>query len=112
MDKPHKQLITTYPVAIKSGQTRVHIPNPIPWHAFCEYIRCPKCDTIFVVTSGFPRIELLRALENQHENPGQHSDYIAAFPSGPHRNRNLVRPKENDLTWMSKLSASAVAYGI
>jgi hypothetical protein len=80
MDKPHKQLITTYPVAIKSGQSRLYIPNPIPWHAHSEYIQCPKCDTIFIVTSGFPRVELLKTLEKQHESQKEHPDYIASAP--------------------------------
>lgn len=80
MDKPHKQLITTYPVAIRNSQSRLHIPNPIPWHAQSEYIKCPKCDAIFIVTNGFPKVELLKALEKQHDNHTAHPDYIASAP--------------------------------
>jgi hypothetical protein len=76
MDKPHKQVITTYPVAIKHGQGRLHVPNPIPWHAQSEAIKCPKCETVFMVTSGFPRVQLLEALEKQHKNQEEHPDLI------------------------------------
>jgi hypothetical protein len=80
MDKPHKQLITTYPVAIKHGQRQVHIPNPIPWHAQSEAIKCPKCEIIYIVTSGFPRVQLLQALEKQHASKQEHPDHIASAP--------------------------------
>jgi hypothetical protein len=78
MDKPHLQVVTSYPVAIKYGQGRVHVPNPIPWHAQSETIKCPHCETIFVVTTGFPRVDFLNALETDHKNEKEHPDYIAS----------------------------------
>jgi hypothetical protein len=84
MDKPHMQVITTYPVAIKSGQGRLHVPNLIPWHARSEAIKCPKCETVFIVTEGFPRVQFLEALENQHEKKEEHPDYIPSAPDWTH----------------------------
>jgi hypothetical protein len=34
--------MTTYPVAIKHGQGRVHVPDPIPYHVRCEHVKCPE----------------------------------------------------------------------
>jgi hypothetical protein len=84
MDKPHKQVITSYPVAIKYGQSRLHVASPIPWHAHSEAIKCPKCETVYIVTSGFPRVELLQALEEHHENQKEHPDHIASAPEWTH----------------------------
>jgi hypothetical protein len=81
MDKPHKQIVTTYPVAIKSGQTRVHVPNPYPWHTKSENVKCPKCETVFIATEGFPRAQLLDALETQHKNQETHPDFIPSQPT-------------------------------
>jgi hypothetical protein len=80
MDKPHKQVITTYPVAIKHGQGRLHVPNPIPWHVHSEAIKCPTCETVYIVTSGFPRVELFKTLEKQHADKNEHPDHIASAP--------------------------------
>ncbi len=60
MDKPHLQVITTYPVAIKSGQARIHVPSPIPWHPDGGTLKCPKCDTTFILTLGFPTEKLVK----------------------------------------------------
>lgn len=76
MDKPHQQLVTTYPVAIKSGQSRIHIPSPIPWHPAGGTLKCPKCDTIFILTAGFPRDKLLKTLEANHASNQEHPDYV------------------------------------
>ena len=81
MDKQHKQVITTSPVAIKSGQGRVHVPNPIPWHPDGGAVKCPKCETIYVLTQGFPTKMLLDALEAQHKRGQQHPDYFASDPA-------------------------------
>ncbi len=81
MDKPHKQVITTYPVAIKSGQRRVHVQNPIPWNAHSEKVKCPKCETVFIVTKGFPKGQLLEELETQHKNQKTHPDFIPSEPT-------------------------------
>lgn len=81
MDKPHKQVVTTYPVAIKFGQARVHVQNPIPWHAKSEAIQCPKCETVFIVTEGFPKPQLLAELETQHKNQKTHPDVIPSHPT-------------------------------
>jgi hypothetical protein len=80
MDKPHKQVITSYPVAIKYGQSRVHVANPIPWHAQCEAIQCPECETVFLVTGGFPKVQFLQTLEKQHKNKEEHPDHIPSEP--------------------------------
>lgn len=80
MDMPHKQVITSYPVAIRSGQSRLHVPNPIPWHAHSEAIKCPKCDVIYIVTSGFPRIDFLTAVEKHHTDKKEHPDLIPSAP--------------------------------
>jgi hypothetical protein len=80
MDKAHKQVVTTYPVALKYGQGRLHVPNPIPWHAQTEAVRCPNCETIFLLTSGFPKLQFFEALEKQHKNNEQHPDFIPSAP--------------------------------
>lgn len=80
MDNPHKQVVTTYPVAIKFGQARVHVQNPIPWHANSQGFQCPQCETIFIVTEGFPKAQLLAALESQHKNEEIHPDVIPSEP--------------------------------
>ena len=79
MDKPHKQVVTVYPLAIKKGQTRVHVRNPIPWHSKNEQIKCPKCEAVFIVDEGFQK--LLRKLEAQHKNQEQHPDFIPSDPN-------------------------------
>src|ERR1700722_19627070 len=81
LDKSHKQVVTTYPVAIKYGQGRIHVPNPIPWHGQCETIKCPHCPTIFVVTVGYPRIEFLNQLESDHKGDKEHADCISSAPT-------------------------------
>jgi hypothetical protein len=81
MDRPHKQVITTYPVAIKSGQSRVHVQNQIPWQAKSETVRCPKCETVFIVTEGYPKAQLLAELETQHKNQKMHPDFIPSEPT-------------------------------
>ena len=80
MDKPHKQVVTTYPVAIKSGQSRLHVANPIPWHARCENMKCPDCEIVFIVTDGFPKVQFLETLKKHHMNQEAHPDYIASTP--------------------------------
>lgn len=79
MDRPHKQVVTVYPLAIKKGQTRVHVRNPIPWHSKKEEIKCPKCDAVFIVDEGFQK--LLGMLEAQHKNRQQHPDFISSDPN-------------------------------
>jgi len=80
MDIPHKQVITTYPVALKYGQGRLHVENPIPWHARSEAVRCPECETLFIVSEGFPRVEFLETLKKQHQNRKDHPDLIPSAP--------------------------------
>lgn len=84
METPHKEVVTTYPVAIKSAQRRVHVPNPIPWHAKSGAVQCPECETVFIVTQGFPRTRLLETLKRQHEQGKDHPDYIASEPEWTH----------------------------
>ena len=84
MDKPHKQVVTSYPVAIKYGQSRLHVASPIPWHAQSEYVKCPKCDVVYIVTVGYPRVELLQTLEKQHAGQKEHPDYIPSAPDWTH----------------------------
>src|SRR5260370_19217989 len=81
MDKQHRQVITTYPVAIKSGQKRVHVRDPIPWHANSEDVKCPKCETVFIVTQDFPKGQLLEAFEAQHKNQQGHPYFIPSEPN-------------------------------
>lgn len=80
MNKPHKRVTTTYPVAIKHGQGRVHVPDPIPWHVRCEHVKCPECDTIYILTEGFPRVQFLETLRKQHESKQEHPDFIPSAP--------------------------------
>ncbi len=80
MNNPHKQVLTTYPVAIKHGQGRLHIPSLIPWHAKSEAVKCPDCETVFIVTDGFPKVQFLDAVAKQHKNHEEHPDYIASAP--------------------------------
>jgi hypothetical protein len=80
MDKPHKQVVTTYPVAVKNSQSRLHVPDPIPWHSRCEYVKCPKCETVYIVDVEFPRVQLLSALEKHHADKQEHPDHIPSAP--------------------------------
>jgi hypothetical protein len=84
MDKPHKQVVTTYPVAVKNSQTRLHLPDSIPWHSHCEYVKCPKCETVYIVDVEFPRVQLLSALEKHHGEKQAHPDYIPSAPEWTH----------------------------
>lgn len=81
LDKPHKQVVTTYPVAIRFGQTRLHVASPIPWHARSEAIKCPDCETVYIVTEGFPRVQFFTSLRQQHDLSQPHPDYIASEPA-------------------------------
>lgn len=80
MEKPHKRVITTYPVAIKHGQGRIHVPDPIPWHVLSEHVQCPHCDTIYILTVGFPKVQFLETLRKQHESKQSHPDFIPSAP--------------------------------
>jgi len=81
MDKPHKQVVATAPVVIKFGQTRVHVADERPWHAFAEKIKCPNCEIEFIVTHGFPSVDFLAVLDANHRNKEEHPDYIASDPA-------------------------------
>jgi hypothetical protein len=81
MDKPHKKVVTTYPVAIRFGQARVHVQNLMPWHANSEVVKCPKREVVFIVSEGFPEAKLLEALETHHKNQEPHPDSIPSEPS-------------------------------
>jgi hypothetical protein len=81
MDAKHKRVVTTNPIAIKHGQSRVHAPHPIPWHAFTQAVKCPECETVYVVAAdsvlGIPAQKLLDVVNEQHKNKQEHPDYIA-----------------------------------
>lgn len=82
MDKPHKQVIASSPVAIKSGQTRIHVSDSHhPWHRFVESVECPECDVVYIVTVGFPMEQFLETLKKQHKNKEDHPDHIASEPA-------------------------------
>lgn len=76
MDQPHKQVVTTYPVAIKARQGRIHVLNSIPWHPDAGTLNCPKCDTMYILTLGFPTDKLLKTLEENHASKQDHPDYV------------------------------------
>jgi hypothetical protein len=83
MDQPHKQVMTTSAVAIKAGQTRVHIPVRAmhPWLREVENIKCPSCDTSYVVYAKFPQPTLNDILSGHHKNKQEHPDVIASTPA-------------------------------
>jgi hypothetical protein len=81
MNSPHQQVLTTYAVAIKYGQGRVHVADPIRHHARTEAIKCPECETIFLKSQGFPMRQLLEELATQHKNGERHPDLIASAPA-------------------------------
>jgi len=80
MDAKHKQVITTYPVALKYGQGRLHVANPIPWHAHSETVQCPECETLYILSGGFPKVQFLETLKKQHQNKQEHPDLIPSAP--------------------------------
>ncbi len=81
MNTPHRQVITDHPIALKAGQQRLHLAKPIPpWHAQCEQVQCPGCETVYIMTTGFPREQLLAALDGQHKNHEEHPDLIPFAP--------------------------------
>jgi len=82
MDKPHQQVVTTYPVAIKEGQGRIHVPasDIIPWHHASEKIKCPNCESTYIVNTEYPKVDFLAALERHHKNNQEHPDYVASAP--------------------------------
>lgn len=79
MDAEHKQVVTTYPVAIRSGQTRIHIPHGESQGIEGE-LTCPDCPTTFIVVGDFSTDILLAQLAHQHKNGRSHPDYIPAKP--------------------------------
>ena len=85
MDEPHKQVITTSPVALKAQQRRLHIADEHPWHRFTDSVKCPNCETTFILTGvetgRFPPEQVLAILKNQHENHEEHPDLISSDPS-------------------------------
>jgi hypothetical protein len=80
METPHKQVMTTYPVAIKSGQRKVHIQSPIPWHATSEIVKCPNCSDEFIMTAGFPKNRLLDEFAAHHKSQRPHPEVIPSEP--------------------------------
>lgn len=77
MDKPHQKIVSTYPIAIKNGQPRIHVPT-----YFGSYkVRCPNCDTTYAASCDFPLVELLDAFKVHHRGKIEHPDYIASEPS-------------------------------
>ena len=80
MDKKHKQITTTYPVALKYGQGRVHVAHPIPWHTQCELVKCPDCEVHFILTGGFSRMQFLELVQAQHKRGEKHPDHIPSAP--------------------------------
>jgi hypothetical protein len=83
MDQPHKQIMTTNPVAIRMGQGRVHVQNPIPWHYKSDAVQCPECEVVFLASVGFPQEKLLEALKKHHANNQPHPDVIPSEPTWP-----------------------------
>jgi hypothetical protein len=81
MDKPHKQVITTYPVAIRMGQGRIHVQHPIPWHHKSEAVQCPECEAVFIASVGFAHENLLKMLKKQHADQQDHPDVIPFEPT-------------------------------
>ena len=85
MDEPHKQVVTTAPVALKNKQRRLHIADEHPWHRFTDSVKCPKCDTTFILTGvetgKFPKEQVLAILERQHEARQEHPDLIPSDPA-------------------------------
>lgn len=81
MDAKHKQVVTSYPVAVKWEQTRLHVANPIPWHARAEIVQCSDCETRYLVTDGFPRTQFLNALKEHHQKTQPHPDCIPSEPN-------------------------------
>jgi hypothetical protein len=85
MDKPHKQVVTTHPVAIKKGQTRLHVAEEHPWHRKpTELVSCPNCEVVFIATEDFPKAQLLADLQKQHDRKENHPDYIPSQPAWTH----------------------------
>jgi len=84
MDTPHKQVVTTYPVALKYGQSRVHVANPIPWHVQSETVKCPDCETLYILSGGFSKVQFLETLRKQHEKKEKHPDLIPSAPEWTH----------------------------
>jgi hypothetical protein len=80
LNRPHKRVTTTCPVAIKHGQGRLHVPDPIPWHVHDEHVKCPDCDTIYILTSRFPKVLFFETLSKQHQNKEDHPDFIPSAP--------------------------------
>ena len=80
MDKPHKEVITTHPVAIKSGQPRVHVLSSLQWQAASEKVKCPMCETVYIMPIDFPKAQLVEALETQHRSREDHPDFISNQP--------------------------------
>lgn len=84
MDKPHKQVIATSPVAINRGQTRIHVIPFGTWHRREEILKCPQCETEFFLTDAFPKDKVLQILEKHHKNREEHPDFIASDPAFTH----------------------------
>jgi len=80
MDVPHKQVKTTYPVALKYGQGRLHVANPIPWHFQSETVKCPECEILYILSGGFSKLQFLEILRKLHQDQKEHPDLIPSAP--------------------------------
>jgi hypothetical protein len=81
MDNPHKQVVTTYPVAIRMGQGRVHVQHPIPWHYQSDAVQCPECEAVFIASEGFAEVKLFAELKKHHADHQDHPDMIPLEPT-------------------------------
>jgi hypothetical protein len=80
METPHKQVVTSYPIAIKSGQRRIHVREERPFHAFVRPVKCPDCSTVFIADRELSDQDVLDALAKHHHAKVDHPDYIASQP--------------------------------
>src|ERR1700688_252058 len=95
MDKHHKQVMTTSDVAIKAGQTRVHVPARAmhPWLREVENIKCPNCDASYLVFAKFPQPALNDILTDHHTNKRDHPDVIPSTTFWHLEDCDVVAPR-------------------
>jgi hypothetical protein len=81
MDKPHKQVMTTSPVAINLGQGRLHVADEHRGDRENEIVHCPDCETFFVLTGKFPKEMFLETMKANHKKKEGHPDLIPSAPA-------------------------------
>ena len=80
MNSPHTVIMTTSPIAIRSGQKNFHVfPNTFLMSSV--RVGCPDCGVLYDLFGGYPKSLLLVTLDLHHKTNTPHPPYIPNEPS-------------------------------